>query len=122
MTPEIETVTVQCLAEFRADALRAGAKPMKVLVQVLERARMASLTSTSVGEWCSSIQRKLQVHEPSLYSTRAQLALRDLVHDPLPWLQWLNDNHGILAALLRLHIAERKAARQAAQEQDSELP
>jgi hypothetical protein len=112
---EIEAATVACIVEFRSDALRHDASPLKVWGQVGDRVKMASMIATDAREWCSMIQHKMRIVECSKYSAAAQIDLVSVLSeaDQREWLMWAFDNHAFLMASARLTCDENKAAKKA---------
>lgn len=112
---KLRTLTVELMLEMRQAYLRTpGANQLKNWEILQSRMRGAARTTASPEEWASKIQVGLQV--PSINNSYSK-ALIDLVHltsedncQP-EWLDLIEREHGLLIAMARLIVEERKAAK-----------
>jgi hypothetical protein len=107
--------TVAVLIEARAQYLAEGANPLKHWDQLQERMRIAARTSDGPEQWFTTLCRELRLaRAPSRDLSTSVLSLAELIGpDPGEWLEWLEAEHGLVFARLRLEAERRKAESEA---------
>lgn len=110
-------LTVKVVLELRALYLsKSDANTLKHWQMIHDRLRMAARTTSSVPEWVTQMQVKLQLPTPgsSLSSEAAKLAHEvECLERPSAWLDLLEREHSYIMALARGEAEDRKAQREA---------
>lgn len=114
--------TVALLVALRAEYLAAGASPLKHWDQLQDRVRIAARTSESAGQWVSALARSLGLGAPTKARSSATTTLCELVgdnkRDNAAFLDQVEEECGLLMALAVQEATRRRAARDAAREEE----
>ena len=114
---KIESALVEMILGLRSDYLRAGANPMDHWTQLESRCRAAAMQCETISEWCSAVQRRLQIPSLSKGSSASLIALNSVcesdeaIDDAL---DMVSRDYGLLIALARNVVDEAKEAKASA--------
>lgn len=113
-------MTVRVVLELRKLYLsKSDANTLKHWQMIHDRMRMSARTTSSVAEWMTQMQVKLQLPTPSSSLSSEAAAL---VHEvqclerPSAWLDLIEREHSYIMALARGEAEDRKAQREAKRE------
>lgn len=108
---------VDLLMEVRSEYLGAGANALKHWSQIHDRALLATRTSARMGEWVTTLRRRLNLGSPSSSSSSAAVALcAEVDADDAEAIDLIEDTLGLIMARCRMEAERRKEAREAREE------